>query len=237
MATTNETAQTLKALHQRAHKPLVLANVYDILSARAVAELPSSEALATASYAVARAAGTTDDDMTLQTNLDAVRGPQLEDAIDSLIDLGVAGVNLEDADKDTGRIYDSDMAVSRIKRILTVARNRTVPDFVVNARCDVLMQGGALEEVLVRGKKYLEAGATTVFVLGGSKRGVTRAEVEQMALEFNGKLNVSLKMTPDGLTVRELAEIGVARISVGPSLQFLAMATYKKEAEKLLSQV
>ncbi|KAB5545825.1 phosphoenolpyruvate phosphomutase-domain-containing protein [Coniochaeta sp. 2T2.1] len=258
MATTNETAQTLKALHQRAHKPLVLANVYDILSARAVAELPSSEALATASYAVALAAGTTDDDMTLQTNLNAVRGvaavakefnkpltvdiqdaygPQLEDAINSLIDLGVAGVNLEDADKDTGRMYDSDTAVSRIKRVLTVARHRTVPDFVVNARCDVLMQGGALEEVLARGKKYLDAGATTVFVLEGSKRGVTRAEVEQMAMEFNGKLNVSLKMTPDGLTVKELAEIGVARISVGPSLQFLAMATYKKEAEKLLSQV
>jgi 2-methylisocitrate lyase-like PEP mutase family enzyme len=120
MSTPNKSAQTLKALHQRFNKPLVLANVYDILTARAVAELPSCEALATASYAVARAAGTTDDDMTLDINLAAVQGiaavarefnkpltadvqdgygAQLELAIGKLLDLGVAGVNLEDCDK------------------------------------------------------------------------------------------------------------------------------------------
>jgi len=45
---TKTLAGTLKALHKPGD-PLVLANVYDILSARAVASLPSSKALATAS--------------------------------------------------------------------------------------------------------------------------------------------------------------------------------------------
>jgi 2-methylisocitrate lyase-like PEP mutase family enzyme len=257
MSTTKKSAQVLKSLHQRPHKPLVLANVYDILTARAVAELPSCEALATASYAVARAAGTTDDEMTLDVNLAAVQGiatvsrefnkpltvdiqdgygSQLEDAIGKLLDLGVAGINLEDCDKVTGKMHDVETAVGRIQRTLDVARKRNVPDFVVNARCDVLVQGGEISEVLERGKKYLEAGATTMFVWGG-KRGVSRAEVEQMVKVFGGRLNVSLKMSADGLTIKELAEIGVARISVGPALQFVAMKAFQSEAEKLFAQL
>jgi len=54
-------------------RPLVLANVYDVLSAAAFARIPLSSALATASYAVARAAGTEDDYMTIEQNLAAVR--------------------------------------------------------------------------------------------------------------------------------------------------------------------
>jgi 2-methylisocitrate lyase-like PEP mutase family enzyme len=54
---------------------------------------------------------------------------------------------------------------------------------------------------------------------------------------FDGRLNVSLKMTEGkgDLTVKELAEIGVARISVGPAIQFMAMEAYKTHAEKLLA--
>lgn len=257
MSTANIAAQTLKSLHQYQHKPLVLANVYDILTARAVAELSSCKALATASYAVARAAGSKDDDMTLDINLAAVKGiaavskelnkpltvdiqdgygSQLEEAIGKLLDFGVSGINLEDCDKATGKMHDVETAVNRIKRTLDVAGKRNVPDFVVNARCDVLVQGGKMDEVIERGKRYLDAGATTVFVWGGSKRGVSKAEVEQMVKEFGGRLNVSLKMTAEGLTIKELAEIGVARISVGPALQFVAMKAFQSEAEKLLTQ-
>ncbi|KAE9371042.1 hypothetical protein N431DRAFT_18815 [Stipitochalara longipes BDJ] len=64
-------ARTLKALHQPGNS-LILANVYDILSARAVASLPSSKALATASYAVAAALGITDEDLDLDANLAAI---------------------------------------------------------------------------------------------------------------------------------------------------------------------
>lgn len=257
MAATNSTAQAFKSLHHRLNTPLVLTNVYDILTARAVAELPSSEALATASSAVARAAGTTDDGMTLEQNLAAVKGvaavskefnkpltvdiqdaygAQLEKVIGQLLDLGVVGVNLEDCDKTTQKMYDVDTAASRIRRALDVAAQRNVPDFVVNARCDVLLKGGTLEEVLKRGKRYLEAGATTVFVWGG-KRGVSRAEVEKMVAAFGGRLNVSLKMGADGLTIKELAKIGVARISIGPALQFVVMKAFQSEAEKLLTQM
>lgn len=254
-ASLNNVARTLRSLHKPG-RPLVLANVYDTLSAEAVASLPSSHALATASYAVARAVGTEDDDLTLEQNLAAAKligkvaakhqkpltvdlqdayGSRLEDAIKSLIEAGAVGVNLEDCDKDSGKMHSVDEATNRVRRAVKAATDSGVPDFVVNARCDTLIHGGELDEVVERGKKYLEAGATTVFVWGGSKRGVSRAEVERMVKEFDGRLNVSLKWT-GGLTVAELAKIGVARISVGPAIQFFAMAEFAKKAEELLEQ-
>jgi len=252
----NDLARTLKALHKPG-KPLILANVYDILSAQTVAALPSCRALATASYGVARANGTEDDDMTLETNLLAVRGiakvardfkkpltvdiqdaygTRLEESIHRLVDMDVVGVNLEDCDKETQKMYSEQEAVDRVRRALAAANESGVPDFVVNARCDALLHGGDMDEVCRRGQRYLEAGATCVFVWGGSKRGVSRAEVERMVKEFKGRLNVSGLLTAkDALTVSELSKIGVARISVGPQIQFLAMEEFAKQAEKLLT--
>ena len=254
MAALNKLAIVLRNLHVPG-KPLVLANVYDILSAQAVAGLPACKALATASYAVARAWGTEDDDMTLEENLNAVQGigkvaaqfhkpltvdiqdaygNKLEEGITGLIDRGAVGVNLEDCDKDTQRMYSPEEAADRIKRVLEAAKGAGVPDFVVNARCDTLIHGGEVEEVISRGEKYLKAGATTVFVWGGSKRGVSRAEVVRLVEKFNGRLNVALRMSGESLTVPELAKIGVARISVGPQIQFMAMDHFSQEADKLL---
>lgn len=93
-----------------------------------------------------------------------------------------------------------------------------------------------MDETIERGKKYLDAGATTVFVWGGSKRGISRDEVAQMVKAYDGRLNVSLKWGNGGLTVAQLAELGVARISVGPTLSFFAMAEYEKKARELLDQ-
>jgi 2-methylisocitrate lyase-like PEP mutase family enzyme len=251
----NQLAKIFKDLHQPG-KPIILANVYDILSAEAVGSLESCKALATASYAVARASGTVDDDMTLETNLKAVEGigkvalrlqkplsvdlqdaygAELEDAVRGVIERGAVGINLEDCDKATGKMYPIDEATSRVKEALAVAKKAGVPNFVVNARCDTLVKGGEMDEVIARGKKYLAAGATTVFVWGGSARGVSRAEVARMVHEFNGRLNVSMKMgSPDALGVSELAKIGVARISVGPAMQFMAMEYFAQKADEML---
>jgi 2-methylisocitrate lyase-like PEP mutase family enzyme len=251
----NMLATTLRSLH-RSGKPLVLANVYDYLSADAVGALPSCQALATASYAVARAAATEDDDMTLEQNITAARligkaaakhnkpltvdlqdayGDRLEEAIKRVIEAGAVGINLEDCDKDSQKMHSIDVAANRVQRALKAATAAGVPDFVVNARCDSLIHGGDMDEVIERGKRYLGAGATCVFVWGGSKRGVSRPEVERMVKEFDGRLNVALKWT-GGLTVAELSKIGVSRISVGPTIQFLAMAEYEKQAKELLTR-
>jgi 2-methylisocitrate lyase-like PEP mutase family enzyme len=256
MPAQNTLATTLRGLHIPG-KPIILTNVYDAVSARAVAPLPGTQALATASFAVAAAAGLPDDDLTLETNLAAVRsiapvakeynlpltidwqdgyGDRLEEGIGKLLDLGVVGINLEDCNKATQKMYPVEEAVARVKRALAVAEKHGVPDFVVNARTDALLHGGPISEAISRGKLYLAAGATTVFVWGGQIRGgITKDEVEQLTRAFDGKLNVSLKIGPGYLTVKQLENIGVARLSVGPALQAISMKALADEAEKLLS--
>ncbi|KAL6699719.1 phosphoenolpyruvate phosphomutase domain-containing protein [Trichoderma pleuroticola] len=162
-------------------------------------------------------------------------GEKLEEVMKALIQGGIHGVNLEDVNKDTRKFYSQQEAVERIRRTLKVAENLGVRDFVVNARCDVLVHGGPLSEVLTRGKAYLAAGATSVCL--GSQRGVSRDEVVMMVEEFDGRLNVSMKLSPDGLNASQLSEIGVSRISIGPAIQFIAMDTYAKKAENILTSV
>ena len=256
MADLNTMAITLKSLHKPG-SPIVFANVYDALTARAVGELPNCSALATASYAIAQAAGMEDDDLDLPTNIAAVRaigsvarklgrplsadmqdgyGNKLDEAIRQVIDAGAVGINLEDFDKDSQEMIAPDIAAQRVARTLSIATDKGVQDFVVNARCDCLLHGGKLEEVIQRGHMYLKAGATCVFVWGGSARGgISREEVMQLSEAFQGRLNVSMKLPVGaGLDVSELTKIGVCRISVGPKLVAPAMETYAREAAKFL---
>jgi len=100
-----------------------------------------------------------------------------------------------------------------------------VPNFVLNARTDALFtpyqdSPPSLNAALTRAKAYLAAGAFNIFIWGGpSRQGWSRADVERATRELGGRLNVLLvRMAPGGLSVRELGEIGVCRISLGPQI-------------------
>lgn len=247
-------AASFKALHQPGN-PLILANIWDALSAQTVAALPSCKALATSSAAVARVNGTSDNDMTLETSLNAVReisavakefnkpltvdiqdafGSRLEGAIKALIGLGVSGVNIEDCDKDTQTMIPLSTAASRIERALATAKECGVPDFVVNARCDTLAHEGTFEDALERGKAYLAAGATCVFVIPGPQRKIGRGEIEEMVKTFEGRVNVGWNPASP-LSVRDVVDLGPIRVSVGPLMQVMAVRNLASEAEKLMS--
>lgn len=256
MKAKNGQAQTLRSLHKPGD-PLVLCNVYDAATARLVANNPASKALATASYAIAAVAGEDDDFMRFATNLDAIRrispaalksgkpltadlqdgyGDKLGDAIEKIIQLGVVGCNLEDKNNVTGQLYPVEEASLRVKSVLDAAAKAGVPDFVLNARTDTLLKGGSVEEAITRAKAYLDAGATTAFIWGGPMRsGITRAEVETMTKALDGRLNVKLNIGEGYLTVSDLKEIGVARISVGPELYRQAMKAFDESASKVFA--
>ncbi|KAJ5414178.1 hypothetical protein N7509_000805 [Penicillium cosmopolitanum] len=247
----NTLAKRFKDLHKPGD-PVILANVYDGASAKLIASLPQSKAIATASFAVAEAAGMSDDTLSREELLRAARniatsihpfgkpltvdardgyGEQLASTVKELIEIGVVGINLEDFDNDAKKLYTQSEAVDRIKQALQAAAESGVPEFVINARCDALLHDGSLDEVIARGRAYLAAGATTVFVWGGRPRGITRDEVVKLVEAFDGRLNVS--KTKDGLTPATLAKIGVARISIGPGLQRAALEKMKEMAEEL----
>ncbi|KAJ4352355.1 uncharacterized protein N0V89_007703 [Didymosphaeria variabile] len=259
MPSQNDLAKAFKALHKPGD-PIILTNVWDAISAKAVAALPETKALATASYAIALAAGLEDPDLTLEVNIRGAAavakiakafnkpltvdfqdgyGDRLEEGVKKVLEVGAVGINLEDLSRERDALYDVDEAVARVKTVLRVAAEAGVPDFVVNARTDALLAGHPVEEAIKRGKAYLEAGATTAFIWGGPERGgTTRVEVEKEAKELGGRLNVSLvRMRPGGLNVEELKEVGgvgVARISVGPQLMMRSVGAVAEEAGKIL---
>jgi 2-methylisocitrate lyase-like PEP mutase family enzyme len=231
---------------------------------------PLVKAVATASYAIAASLGIADEELTLRQNLDAIRaisplvraaglplsadlqdgyGADLELAVREAIRAGAVGANIEDSYPERGfgvgmqALKGVEEQCERIRRVLEVAKEEGVQDFVVNARTDVFRldpapegwdEGMVLGEAVRRGKAYLEAGATCVFVWGGNVRGVKRAEVEVLVKELDGRVAVKLADGEKGLSARELAQIGICRISVGPSLWVEAMRAVKKGAERIL---
>ncbi|KAH8827746.1 putative carboxyphosphonoenolpyruvate mutase [Flagelloscypha sp. PMI_526] len=251
MATTMASRAALfRSLHKPGN-PIILCNIHDITTLRLVAEHSNVKALATASYAIAASNGIDDDALTMEGNISALTpialeastkyphlpltadiqdgyGDRLEEVIERLLDLGVVGCNLEDLDRSTQALFPLDVACERIRRVLRVAESKGVPSFVVNARTDTLLLGWSPQDAIARGNAYLDAGATTTFVWGGRKRGgMSKDEVKQVCTGVGGKLNVKMNF-PDGLNSKDLAEIGVSRISIGPGLYMKALAAYKQ---------
>lgn len=184
------------------------------------------------------------ENLPLTVDLQDGYGNRLVETIQTAIKLGAAGANIEDSIPIRGytrgiegSLQTLEVAVERIKTALKTAREAGVPDFVINARTDTMRLSPrgekSLEETIRRGKAFLQAGATTVFVWGGP-RGLRTIEVERLVKEFDGMLAVKLGDGPDALTVKELADIGVARISVGPSLWFLSMKAFREGAMRIM---
>lgn len=252
----NSIAQRFRSLHVPG-KPLVLTNVWDGITANAIAALPQTKAIATASFAVAAAAGLPDDDLDLTTNLRAVGviskvaakhdlpltvdfqdgfGSDLEEGIRQVIRLGAVGINLEDYGRDINGLYLVEQQCDRIKKVIAVAKEEGVPDFVVNARTDALFAGRDLDEAIKRGKAYLDAGAFNVFIWGGpSRQGWSGEEVAKASKALDGRLNVILvRGKAGGLSVKEIGDLGVARISIGPALMRWSAEQIGQEAGRIL---
>ncbi|EHK20033.1 uncharacterized protein TRIVIDRAFT_216419 [Trichoderma virens Gv29-8] len=273
MASINQSAQTLKALHKPG-SPLVLSNIWDASSLNAIVSLNSEglkpvKALATASWAIAASLGIKDEELTMVQNLEAISriAPLAEQAglplsvdlqdgygdlitavVTAAVEYGAAGANLEDSIPSagfgkgiSGSLYKLDNQVARLKRAVDAAKEAGAPDFVINARCDIFRLEASdlsletrLAEAIKRGKAYLEAGATTVFFFGGPN-GLTSETVKTLVKELDGKVAVMLSGKPGSLTTAELASLGVARISVGPSLYIAALNAIKAKALQMFS--
>ncbi|KFY36418.1 hypothetical protein V495_07922 [Pseudogymnoascus sp. VKM F-4514 (FW-929)] len=225
------------------------------------------KALATGSYAIAGTLGLQDAELSLPLNLQALAlispiaraagvplsadlqdgyGDQLRESVGGAIDVGVVGANIEDGIPERGygkgleSVRTLEQQVERLKVAMQVAKEKGLPDFVINARTDLFMlnplpegwsHDDVLKDALKRGKAYLEAGATTFFVWGPE---LTVEDVKTLVKELDGKVAVLLSGGGGKVTVAQWKELGVSRISVGPTLWLRANAALKKAAEEIL---
>jgi len=234
-------AQKLRKLHVPGD-PLILANVWDPTSARVV-ESAGMGVIATSSNALAPVNGYEDHGhlpadvafgalqriastvkLPVTADLEDGYGLSAEEFVDRLASAGACGANLEDSDHRAGGLVDADRFAERIASIRTAARARGF-DPVINARIDVHIHKGSVEEGLKRARKYFEAGAECVYPIFLSDVSAMR---QYVAI---GPTNILY--SPGSISLRELATLGVARISVASFLFRLLIRRMQVATEAL----
>jgi 2-methylisocitrate lyase-like PEP mutase family enzyme len=150
------------------------------------------------------------------------------------VDTGVAGLSIEDATGDPDKpLYDLPLAVERMKAA-RAAIDATGADVLLTGRAECYLVGHAdpLRESIRRLQAYAEAGADVLYAPGPRKREDIRALVDAVAPK-----PVNLLMSSNtGLTVRDIAELGVRRISVGSSLARVAWTGFVRAAEAIAKE-
>ncbi len=247
--------QTRKAAQFRAMhipgKPLVLFNIWDVGSARAVAAA-GAKAIATGSWSVAHANGYDDGEQTplglaldnlrrivsatdlpVSIDLESGYGAAAEEAGNTVrlaIEAGAVGCNLEDCIPASGRLRSPADQAERIRIARRVADEAKV-HFFINARTDVFFQQSAsqhddarIAEAVERAHVYAEAGADGLFAPGLTNLTLIARLAEASPLPIN------IMVVDSTSPLSALAERGVARVSHGPRPYLLAMKVLEEAA-------
>ncbi len=242
-------------------KPLVLLNVWDAGTAKTVAE-HGADAIATASWAVAAANGFEDGenlpfalaldnlrrivavtDLPVSFDLEAGYGATPEQVATNVglaIEAGAVGINLEDQVIGHDRLYSVKEQCARISASRKLADTHGFSPFI-NARHDGymiantqesqknLLQEDLLNEAVERCIAYKNAGADGFFVPGLSDLSAIKSLCEKCPLPVN------IMISGEGPDIKQLAELGVSRISQGPAPYLAAMAGLAQMAQGIYS--
>ncbi|MGK3953097.1 isocitrate lyase/PEP mutase family protein [Microbacterium sp. I2] len=245
MTTQADKAQTLARLHS-APEILRVVNVWDAVSAKTIAALPETRAIATAGHSIAATFGYADGenipldlmldmvgriveavgDLPVSADLDAGFGDPGE-TVRRAIGKGVVGANVED------RLRPLEEAVAAVEAIVAAGEAEGVP-FVLNARTDAFVRAGdrpveaSVADAIERGRAYLAAGADLVFVPG-----ILDADVTRRLVEGIGERKLSVIGLPGTLQPSEYEALGVARVSYGPMPQRVALTALQDVAADL----
>jgi 2-methylisocitrate lyase-like PEP mutase family enzyme len=247
-------ARTFKALHVPG-RPIILFNVWDAGSAKAVAA-GGAKALATGSWSVAAAHGFDDGeympfdlaianlerivaatDLPVTIDLESGYGANPDEVgatIARAVQAGAIGYNIEDSARESVPLREISDQAARLKSARQAADRLGIPAFL-NARTDVFLVAAAdqheslVAAALERGRAYADAGADGLFVPGLADEALIARVVEGSSLPVN--IMASGKTPP----AARLAELGVARISHGPGPYRMAMKALEDAARAVLT--
>ncbi|HJP77264.1 MAG TPA: isocitrate lyase/phosphoenolpyruvate mutase family protein [Pseudonocardiaceae bacterium] len=240
-------AARFRALHER-DEPLLLPNPWDAGTARLLAGL-GFEALATTSLGVANIFGrgratqqeildnirTIDEATPLPVNADLENGFAHDPAgaakmIEVAAGYGAAGASIEDytGDRDNP-IYEFGLAVDRVRAAAETAHGLPVP-VLLTARNENLIHGiDDLDDTIRRLQAFEEAGADVLYAPGLR----TLAQMRSVVSSVGKPVNVVMGFADPTITLEQLAEIGVGRISIGGALSRLALKSFMDGARQM----
>lgn len=248
MPTQTEKAQRFRALHERPGI-FLMPNPWDAGTAKLLASL-GFEALATTSLGFASSRGRLDGtralgraellancreiaaatDLPVSADLENGYADDPEEAaaiIRLAAEAGVVGGSIEDATGDAANpIYDFDLAVKRVAAAVRAARALPFP-FTLTARAENYWHGRPdLDDTIRRLQAFAAAGADVLFAPGLRDLETIRRIVSAVPKP----VNVVMGLADPGITVPQLADAGVKRISVGGALTRLAFAAVRDAA-------
>jgi 2-methylisocitrate lyase-like PEP mutase family enzyme len=241
--------ETFAALHVPGD-PVVLYNIWDVGSARAVVEA-GARALATGSHPVADANGWPDGQQ-VPMDFAFANARRIVEAVDlpltvdfesaysadpgegaanvaRLAETGAVGCNFEDQVIGGEGLHPVELQARRIAAIRKAVGDR----FFINARTDLFLKTQTYDDALVdqvveRGKAFADAGASGFFV----PRLSDPKQIERIVREVPVPLNViAFPGAPDK---KVWAEAGVARISHGPFPHRALMAKLTEMAREAI---
>ena len=142
----------------------------------------------------------------------------------------VAGLSIEDSPSNsTTPLYDFDLALARVKAA-RAAIDKAGGEVVFTARTEGFIRGQPdIDETIRRLKAFADAGADCLYSPGIK----TGEHIEATVKAVGGRAINFLNSGALGFTVRDIAGMGVRRISVGGSLARVAMHAFIKTATEI----
>jgi 2-methylisocitrate lyase-like PEP mutase family enzyme len=150
--------------------------------------------------------------------------------VELCIDTGVAGLSIEDATEEPGQLYELSVAVRRIQAARAAIAGKGA-QVLLTARAESYLVGHPepLKDAIRRLTAYAQAGADVLYAPGPR----TREELRAIVRAVSPKPVNALVMANIGLTVADLAEIGVRRISLGSALARTAWGSFIRSAKAI----
>jgi len=254
MATQAEKAKAFRALHERPGI-FVMPNPWDAGTAKLFASL-GFPALATTSLGMASGLGRVDGTLSisreeliancraiasatdLPVNGDLENGysddPEEAAQIFRLAaDAGLVGGSMEDATGNAQKpIYDFDLAVERVAASARVARALPFP-FTFTARAENFLHGRPdLDDTIRRLQAFSKAGADVLYAPG--LRDIET--IRKVVAAVDKPVNVVIGGIDPAITLQQLADAGVKRVSIGGALSRLAYAAVRNAAIAMRDQ-
>jgi 2-methylisocitrate lyase-like PEP mutase family enzyme len=251
MSVQNGSAATkFRALHES--ECFVLPNPWDVGTAIYLEHL-GFNALATTSAGFAFSRGKRDGDVprdemlvhireiveatALPVNADFLNGfadkpEEVAANVKLCVDMGVAGLSIEDNSQDPAApLYEKHLAVERI-RAARSAIDASETGVVLTGRCEawLVRDPNPLRTALERLAAYAEAGADCLYAPGVS----TPDEIAQIVKTVAPKpVNVLVSGFNHQLSVSQLGDLGVRRVSVGSGLALAAWGAFLRAAQAI----
>jgi len=254
MTNQNAKAEIFRALHLRA-APFVLPNPWDAGSARLLEHM-GFEALATTSFGVANLHGQKGVSReqvlenvrviaaatNLPVNADLEDGFATEPAVAAAIipaacEAGAIGGSIEDSINDPAArptdgslpILDFNVTVERVQAAVEAARQLSIP-FMLTARAEGMLYGQRDLDDIIRRLQAFEAVGADVLYAPGLK---TIDQVRQVTAEINKPFNMVMGFGDPTITLDQLADAGVQRVSIGGGLSRIALNAMRAAAQEM----